>query len=133
MYAVTLRGQFWGATCFRLSAELCLGDENIALPCRYILHLSTVQTAATAAEDLREAAHALADLSGLTFSISEADGSASSSTQQQGAQADREASASRVSPADRTGSDKSARDCKRPQALFLAYYNQVSEKMSCCQ
>ena len=108
--------------------------------CRYIVHLSTLQAAATARADLQQAAQALADLSSLTAVSSSSTGvvpgtssprpDPSSSTADSGVQREQETSAVGEASATPTEADVDASEMKasrKPCALFLAYYNQVSE------
>ena len=119
---------------------------HIIYSCRYIVHLSTLQAAAAARADLQQAAQALADLSSLTAVSSSGSGvgprtgvapgtkhtclSPSNSTADSGVQREQDSSAVGETSARPTGADVDASEMKasrRPRALFLAYYNQVSE------
>ena len=111
------------------SALLCFTDP-LASCCRYIVHLSTLQTAATAREDLQQAAQSLADLSSLQVSSSAA-GAAEVSRGDDGhshSAAEPQAASSSVTPAhaaQKNGAHDASEPPKKPRALFLAYYNQV--------
>ena len=99
--------------------------------CRYIVHLSTLQSAATAREDLQEAAQALADLSSLQLSSSDAAEALGSGSREKDAAEGSQAAASTAAsahPSLRNGADAASGTCKKPRALFLAYYNQVSSE-----
>ena len=102
-----------------------MGLRSCLLVCRYIVHFSTLQTAATAREDLQEAAEALADLSSLQVSSSGAAEPSNSDSQHTGTKAEPHAAMS--SRAKTNGAEAAYQASSKPRALFLAYYNQVRD------
>ncbi len=110
--------------------------DPFALCCRYLVHLSALQTAATAREDLQQAAQSLADLSSLQVSSSPAD-AAEAFTGDNGhtdSAAESQAASGSAAPAytaEKTGAAAASEACNKPRALFLAYYKQVSMQHTC--
>ena len=100
-----------------------------ALCCRFVVHLSALQTAATAREDLQQAVQALADLSSLQASSSDGNEVLGAEGRQENVAADAQpagSSAAQADAAEDNGSAAPLQACRKPRALFLAYYNQVS-------